>query len=515
MKAHFSSIDYFVMAAYLVITIALGLYFSRKEDSTEDYFLGGRKMPILVISVSMFVTLFSAISFVSIPGEAFQHGLSMAMPALLTPIGTLFGFSLFVKFYFKSKSFTPFQYLGLRYDMSVRIFISIIYIAMRLLYLGVVMYASAKAFKGASGWPIWMTIMIIGAVGIFYTTLGGMKAVVWTDFLQFGMLAFGIGFVFYKLAVGVDGGIAEVFRYAFENNRGFEAQKSADFFSFDPHERYTLWLMLISLIAINTFNYGADQMTIQRLLSTKSYKHARNATIINVMISTPMIMVFWVIGLGLFYFYSHNRLPEGVHPNEVFSYFMVNELPAPVPGILMAALLAAVMSTLDSGINSLSAVFVNDIYKSTIRPAASSKDELRVSKIFTIIWGVTFVVFGLVISNLNESVTTSILEVAGIWGALFGIAAGTFMLGVINKRTHSGVIYISSIISLAALVIIAYFFYYRCEPEDRISFNIIGSLPFMTMLLVGFPLSLVWPRGRDKKSLDGLTLWTYRKESVI
>lgn len=396
----FSIADYAVMLGYLIFVVVLGIIFSGKEKDTEDYFLGGRKMPTYVIAVSMFVTLFSAITFVAVPGEAYQHGLSFAFGIIFMPLGILLGFSLFVKFYFKlTNIFTPFGYLEARYNRTVRLIISLVFMLMRLLYLGMVMYASAKAFKGAAGWPIWATILIVGVVGIFYTTLGGMKAVVWTDFVQFIILLVGIAFVFIELTTKSEGGLFGLIKYALENERGFEAQKSISFLSVSPFERYTIWIILISMISNYTFYYGADQMTIQRLLSTPSYKHAKRATLTNAIMTIPILAIFWIIGLGLFSYYrvgSGNDLPEGIHANEVFSYFIITALPAPIPGLLMAALLAAVMSTIDSGMNSLSAVFVKDIYVPFINPKASTHKEMAVSKIVTVIWGVFFIGFGLI-----------------------------------------------------------------------------------------------------------------------
>ncbi len=513
MDAKFHIADYALMVSYLGFTIFLGILFSKKEKTTEEYFLGGKSIPTFVIAVSMFVTVFSAISFVAVPGEAFANGLSMFLGTLIIPIGTIIGFSMFVKFYFKAENFTPFTYLEQRYDRNIRILISVIFILMKLAYLGIVMYASAKCFKGAAGWPIWKTILIVGVIGIFYTTLGGMKAVVWTDFLQFFILVIGLGVVFWKIFTTVDGGIIGTVTYAFEHERGFEVLKDMKTFtSFSIFERFTVWMMLLSAIGNYTFTYGCDQMTIQRLLSTSSYKEARKATITNVLLIIPIVGMFWLIGLGLFSFYGTpgNVLPEGIHPNEVMSFFMINELPTPVPGLLMAALLAAVMSTIDSGMNSLSAVFVKDIYITYINPKATVAQEMKVSKITTIVWGTIFVAFGIIVGSLSENIISSIFEVGGIWGALFGIPAGAFLLGVTTKRAHKGIIYLCSIISIVALLTLVHH-YYTADAAHRISFNIVGTSPFIVMILLGYPLCLLWPAKKGTKSTEGLTLWSYKK----
>lgn len=516
MELGLQSIDYVIMIGYLVFVIAVGFYFSRSTGNTEDYFLGGRKMPSFVIGISMFVTLFSAISFVAVPAEAFQHGLSMYFNNFLVPFAIVLGFWLFVRFYFIKKTFTPFEYLENRYSPSIRLFTCIIWLWVRLTYLGVVLYASAKLFQGVTGWPVWFTILLVGSIGVFYTLLGGMKAVAWTDVLQFFLIAVGIGWVLYTFGSSIEGGWPEIISYAFKNNRGFEAQKNISFFIPNPYERVTLWWAIISVLTVYVFHFGADQLTIQRLLSTKSYKDAKRSTLVMTIISLGVMQVFWICGLGLFVFYDTvkaGQLPAGIHPNEVFSFFIMNELPSPIPGLLMAALLAAVMSTVDSGTNSLSAVFIKDIYKKWINPNADERKEVILSKVFTFVWGVVFITFGITISSLSGSAGDTILETAGIWNSLLGIAGGTFLLGVTTTRSHTGTIWVSAVAGVAATLLIGWRFYYALPVDERISFQVVSNIPFIVMMLVGYALCLLWPR-TEQTSIEGLTLWTFMRQNT-
>jgi SSS family transporter len=515
-ESYLNVLDYAIIIAYLAFTIALGLFFSKKEDDTEEYFLGGRRMPTFIIAISMLVTLFSAISFVAVPGEAFANGLTWSIPSLLAPIGIIIGFSLFIRFYFRTKVFTPFQYLEERFCPGIRLFISIIFLLTRIMYLGIVIYASAKVFKGAAGWSLVSTILIVGAVSTFYTTLGGMKAVVWTDFAQFLILILGISFVLWKLLSSSPDGLCGIIDYSFSHGHGFDTLKSFSFFSFSPYERFTIWLLTASMIANYTFMFGADQMTVQRLLSTASYKEARKATLQKALIALPFISVFWLIGIGLFTYYNTTAagtLPAEIAPSEIFSYYIARELPSPISGLLITAILAAVMSTADSGMNSLSAVFIKDIYKRFISPDVSVARELRLSRIMTVAWGVFFTVFALFISFLSESTATSIFEAGSIWGALCCVAGGTFLLGVSTRRAHSGTIIVSSIASIATVIILGGFFFYGRPPEERIAFSVVGTSPFIVMLIVGYALCWIWPRNSKANPVDGLTLYSFKKGS--
>lgn len=215
-----TTMDWMAMGAYFIAVVGLGLFFSRKEKTTEDYLLGGRNIPWMAVGISCLMSLLSTYSMVMVPGEIYKHGLSLWMLNLISPILTVASFFIFVRFYFRINAFTPFEYLQRRYDKNVRVLISVIYLWTRLLYLAMVLFATAKVFEGGAGWPAWATITGVGLVGILYTVMGGMKAVIWTDVLQFFVLVGGLGVAGVILCNHVEGGFMGAITYAFEHDRG-------------------------------------------------------------------------------------------------------------------------------------------------------------------------------------------------------------------------------------------------------------------------------------------------------
>lgn len=513
MNSGFMIGDYVVMAIYFLVVVALGVLFAIKEDNTTDYLLGGRKIPWWAIAISMVVTLFSAISFVSIPGEAYKHGLGMWISGLLGVLVIPLGFVMFLGFYYRLGSFTPYEYLEKRFTPQVRLGASVLFLATRGLYLAIVLYSSAKAFEAAMGWPVWVTILITGVLGALYTTLGGMKAVVWTDVLQFFVLAGGIVFAVVILVNKVEGGFAGVISYAFENGRGFNLNK--DFISLDPHKRITLWLLILAALGTTLSNFASDQLTVQRLLSTKNFGEAKRATFTNMLIVLPLVSVFWFIGIGLFAYYhqagAETAKSMGLTGDQAFSYFITTMLPTPIPGLLMAGLLAAVMSTLDSGINSLSAIVLKDIYKRFMAPNVSELKQLRIAKKLTLLWAVFMISAALGIDMVSDEATTTIMELAGIWGGMAGILLGVFILGVTTTRVSGKQIIILAGISLILLFFASWKFYYNAEPEKRISFILIGNSGLIFTVLAGYFLCLFTKRLPEDKVRD-LTLLTLQHD---
>jgi len=214
-------LDYTVMAVYMLAVLGIGFYFSRNEKNSEDYLLGGRNMPYIAIGISCMMSLLSSVSIVVGPGEIFNNGLTLF--SLSSTLGFFLAipcFLLFIRFYFKLGSFTPYEYLEYRYSAGVRTLIAVSALYTRIIYLGVVLFTSSKIFEGAYGWTAWQTILLIGVIGALYTVMGGMKAVVWSDVMQFVVLFGGLIVVVVILCVKIEGGAWGAVSYAFANGRG-------------------------------------------------------------------------------------------------------------------------------------------------------------------------------------------------------------------------------------------------------------------------------------------------------
>ena len=444
MKIELSFWDYGAMLLYMAAVVVIGLRFSKDEKSSEDYLLGGRQLPWLAVGISCLMSLLSTYSLVMVPGEIFSHGLSMWVLGLIAPVCSIFAFLIFTRFYFRLNSFTPFEYLERRYDKKVRGLVATLYTYTRIVYLGMVLFATSKVFEGAAGWPAWLTILIVGIVGIVYTIFGGMKAVVWTDVLQFFVLVGGVGFAVVMLCIKIDGGFFGAISYALEHGRGPTRFSEPSFYLLNPYVRLSFWLILVDQL-LGPINMAAsDQITIQRLLSTSSYKNAFKAQVSASLLSWPFTLMLWFIGLAIFTFYSLNPDPQVTSGDTAFFIFINTQLPSPIPGLILAAMLAAVMSTLDSGINSMATIYLKEFHQKYKEPDMTPEREVTVSRWATSYAGIIAVGLGLLIACSSSWLEQTVVESATIFYALSSIILPAFLYAVFSKRASSFLVWISA-----------------------------------------------------------------------
>ncbi|MCC6681119.1 MAG: sodium/solute symporter [Phycisphaeraceae bacterium] len=504
----FASLDYTVMAAYLLIVVAIGYWFSRSKDQgTENYLLGGRRMAWWLVGISYYISLLSALSLVAVPGEAYNHGVSMLVQNAIAPFASLLAFFLFVRFYFRSRVFTPYQYLEERFDVRIRLLAAGLFMMMRTLYLAVVLYASAKIFEGAADWPAWFSISLVGFIGILYTTMGGIRAVIWTDLVQFIIVVGGLVLILWVSIARLPMDMWGMVAYSFKHGRGFEYFKNPEFFALDPYLRLSFWVMVYSAISSEMFNNSSDQISIQRLLTTSSYQKAKRSLFTYIAIVLPLGPVMYLTGLAMFTYYEHHPLPEGITGDTVLFHFVATQLPAPVPGLIVAAMLAAVMSTLDSGINSLATVATKDFYLRIFRKTSTEAQQVRFSRIMTIGVGVLAVGAGILIATANQRIGQTMVEVTSLWFAFFNVLWPIFLLGVISRRVNARNILILVIGSWLVTSAMVVWFLLSRGTEKPLSFMLISVPGVAFMLVGGLILSRFSPRlPRDK--VAGLTLWT-------
>ena len=446
-KPELGTVNIATIVVYMLVVIGMGFWFSRRERTSEDFLLGGRSIVWWAIGISYLMSLTSTISMVMVPGETFNNGISAyILFGVVYPFTSVAAFFLFIRFYYKLKVFTPFAYLERRFDPGVRYLISILYFWTRLVYLAMVLFSSAKVFTGAADWNPYWTIPFIAVIGIVYTVLGGMRAVVWTDVMQFIVLFGGLAMAIVICTSHVDGGFAGVLEYAFEHDRGPVQYANPEFYQFHPYVRLCFWMLLLQVLIDPIFYNGCDQITVQRLLSTSTYKQAMKAAIMNGMLVIPSILMMLFIGMAVYTFYGQNPDPN-LGPKEgdkALFNFISTMMPAPLPGLMLAAMLAAAMSTLDSGMNSLSAVAVKDFYLKLANPSATERQQVRLARIATVAIGVFAAVVALCITATSTNLRESVMEAMAVWGALGAILGPVFLLAVTTRRVNGRLIWIST-----------------------------------------------------------------------
>ena len=501
--------DYTVVLVYMLIVLGLGAWFSRDTGDTENYLLGGRGMAWWVIGISYIASLLSTVSMVGAPGEGYKNGLTAALWPALGLLFSLGFFFLFIRFYFQSKTFTPFEYLERRFGVESRAVAAAVYCTARGLYLATVLFAAAKVFEGTSHWSIPWTIVVVGSVGVIYTTLGGMRAVVWTDFVQFLVLVGGIGIVLVKVTAAVPGGVAEVLSYASEHDHLFPDFHNPSFFTLNPYVRLTLWAILFRAVGDHLFYKSADQILIQRMLATKGYWQAFRSVLMGSLLGPLVLFALYFVGLCMFRFYAEYPAEARPPADLALFRFITTELPPPVPGLIVAAMLAAIMSTLDSGINALATVVTKDFYLRFFRPDADETSQVQFSRIMTVLIGAVTIVIACLIAALAASVRGTVLESSGVWMSLLVVLAPVFLIGVTSCRARQWHVLAATLVGVATTALMTLWYYQVKQSGREAGFFMVAVLPFLATLVTGCGLSRL--SKRDPTGLVNLTLWTLRR----
>ena len=507
-------LDYVLMVAFLVTIMLLSFFFTWRGKNTNDYLLAGGKVAWWAIGISYVMALTSTVSIVSTPGEAYNNGLRLYIMEWFAPITGLVFFFLFMRFYFTTKTFTPFTYLERRFDPRMRKIISALFFLSRTSILAMVIFTCGMIFKGLADWPLWIAILVIGISGTIYCTLGGFKAVVWTNVLQFFVLGGGLLVTIVVCVAAVDGGFLGVIKYAFANGRGFNFDAvNADFFSFDPHVRLTFWLLLLSSLHAYMFYNSADQVTIQQLLSTSSYKEAQKSFISSIIIFVPLGAILWFMGLAMFAYFGQHPMPGGNPAGDVALFtFIKAKLPSPLPGLLASAMLAAALSTIGALIIGLSTVVTKDFYLRFLRPQATEHHQVVFSRLMIIFFGMFGTSMALLISFSSSRLGETVIEANAIWGSAVAVIAPIFFIGVFNPRCNARHAFISMIFGLLVIAAMVIFYIKTRIDGNPISYLAIAMAGFLATIMCGLVLPFLFGKRPPKENIENLTIWTLARK---
>lgn len=497
--------DYVLLVVYLAVVVGIGFLFSKGQKTTSSFFLASRSLPWPVVAISYVITLLSTLSLVAIPGELYNYGLTLILANLLAPVFIILGFFVFMRYFFTLKSVTPFEYLEHRFDSRVRNIAAIVYWLSRMFYLAIVLLASAKVFKGAADWNISGTILILGATCVAYTVLGGQKAVIYNDLLQFLVLVGGLGMVCY-IAIGqVPGGAWGVVTTTFEQGHGLKDLTDPTFYGLDASRRLNFWMLILGLIYTSIFYNSVDQIAIQRLLSSKSYGEAKRSMFTASIVQIPLVMCIWFMGMTIFSYYTHQ--PPEVRPESgdlALFQFIGNNLPTPMPGLVLAAMLAAAMSTISSGIHSQATVAVNDIFRTSLA-ARTEEYRYNTARAFTVGIGILATGVALFLGYISQRLGESMIETAAIWGPIAGALPGVFMLGIFSRRASARDAYYCMLFGIMTTVGLIVTYMLTRNTDYALSFQWVGVPALPAVLILGLILSRTSSR-LDNDRIQRLTL---------
>src|SRR5687768_9383989 len=429
MNSTFTALDLIVLVSYLVGTTALGVWLGRGQKDAKDYFIASHRIPWWAILFSVVATETSALTLISIPGLAYLGNLTFLQIAAGYLLGrTVIAYTLLPRYY-QGELVTAYALLERRFGVGTRRFASITFMATRLFGDSVRLFATAIPIALILGplipadYVTPLSVILIGALTVVYTYHGGMRAVIWTDVVQTGVYLLGGIAAIVLLHRGVEGGWSEIMNVA----RGGEKLRILDTYAgFDrPH---TLWAGLLGGAFLSMASHGADQMIVQRLLASARLEDARRALIGSGIAVILQFALFLFIGLGLYAFYEGRAFPR---PDEIFPTFIIEAMPPGLTGLVIAAILAAAMSTVSSSLNSLAAATTHDIYLPLSKRNPAEPAVFRAAKIFTLVWAALLIGAALLYRAQGTPVVVVALSIASF---TYGGLLGGFFLGMLSKR---------------------------------------------------------------------------------
>lgn len=449
--SNFTTIDMIVLVGYLVLVLFAGMTFSKKDLKGKEYFKGDGTIPWWVTSVSIFATLLSPISFLSIAGNSFngtwvlwfaQLGIFIAVPLTI---------KFFLPIYSRLGIDTAYHYLEVRYnDKGLRILGALMFIVYQIGRMSIIMYLPSIVLSNLTGISVNALIIAMGIIAIIYSYSGGLKSVLWTDFIQGVVLISGVVFTLIFLAFSIDGGIGEVFTIL---QNGKFISESEVLFDYNILKS-SVFIILVGS-GINTFSsYISSQDVVQRFTTTTDIKQLKKMTYGNGILSIGTATVLYLVGSALFIFYNQNpELLQNAQQDQIFATYIVNQLPVGISGLVLAAIYAAAQSTLSTGLNSVATSWTLDI-QSSINQDMSLEKQTKIAKYISLGVGVVAIVVSMIMAN--GEIKSAYEWFNSFMGLVLGVLAGIFVLGAFTKRATNVGAYLGFIVSAVAVINLKY-----------------------------------------------------------
>ena len=431
------TLDLIVFIVYMGGISLFGASFYSKDKSADTFTLGNSNFPAWVVTMSIFATFVSSISFLGLPGNAYQTNWNAFVFSLSLPIASIMAVQFFVPLYRKLNSPSAYAYMETKFGLWARVYVSACYLLTQMMRIGTILYLLALPVNALFGWDILTIIALTGLVVMGYSLLGGIQAVMWTDAIQGIVLIGGAIVCLLYIFFSMPEGPGQVFTIALENDKF-----SLGSFGSSLSES-TFWVVLIYGIFINLQNYGIDQNYVQRYMASRSEAEAKRSAFWGGMLYVPVSMLFFLIGTALFSYYSvfPDSLPVELHDiaksDRVFPFFIVKVLPPGLTGLLIASIFAAGMSTISTSINSSSTVVLVDYYQRFSKTKLTEKQSMRVLYLTTFI--ISILGIGIAFAMINvKSALDAWWKLASVFS---GGMLGLFLLGAfVEKINRKGAI---------------------------------------------------------------------------
>jgi SSS family solute:Na+ symporter len=452
---HFTYQDWLVIAAYLIFTTVLGALLAGKQSSLKDFFLGGRKLTWPAVCGSIIATELSAATFLIVPSIVFAQGGDMTFMQLA--LGTILARFVigyfFIPVYYQREIYSPYDYMGDRLGPRTKTITTLLFIIGGILAQGARVYIAAKALQVITGTNIANSVLIIGIVSVAWTLIGGITTVIWTDVLQFLLFTFGAIAALIYAGQAVEGGLVTIIRESADAGK-----LNLINLNFNTKDVYTLWCGLFGFGVLTLASHGTDQLLAQRIFTCKNYHAARKAVVYSGF-SQALTWLLLFVGAAIFVYYQHNPLSPAEKvvvdndSNKIFAVYIVTVMPPLLSGLLMAAIFATAISTLDSLLVALSQVTVSLVYKPYLKPQASDAHYVRASRVIVCLWGILLIASAVSCDVIAQRYADLIQFALAMAAYTYGALLGTFLLAFLpTKRDDRGLMYA---VPLSMLIVFA------------------------------------------------------------
>ncbi|MEE9431884.1 MAG: sodium:solute symporter [Melioribacteraceae bacterium] len=512
-------LDITTLVLYMLALVAMGIYFSRKNTTTEEYFVGGRSYSGWVIGLSMIGTSISSVTFLAFPADAFKTAWLRFLPNYTLPIAVLLAAYFFLPFFRRTKIISAYEYLEDRFSPSIRVYGAVAFIISQLIRLSLILFLVSILMHEITGFDTITSVLLAGVLVAIYTIVGGIDAVIWTDVLQTIILVLGGAVILVIIVSAMPGGFAQIMEIANANNKFAIAeltngQLNPVTWGFSLSDKTGLMMLFVGL-TVWLQEYGTNQNVIQRYAAARSMKEARKGLYTIGTLNIPIWAFYMFLGTALYAFFQVNQTPETMamldgtkKAEHIMPFFILNYMPPGVAGIVISAALAAAMSSLDSSINAISTVVVNDLYRRHFVKDKDDKHYLHVAWIAAAVASV-FMILGSIV--LLYSDTKTIQDAGTILGSVvMGGLFGMYMLGFVTTRTNSKSVWLGIIVTFCFSVWTVLSKQGILPDSLSAPFDLYytGMIGHIILFAVAFLAATLIFKSKDKKDLTNLTIWT-------